>query len=422
MSITDRLNWLLERVGTSQASAEELEELIGLIDADPAGDIVRNVNAFHEADSIAPIPYDVSYWRTVLQEVLVAGKSIEGSYIEEDAATPVMAPVHRVHFLRRYRWWAAAAGIILFLGVGAYFYFNQKPGSEVAKTPAAKKMKNDVAPGGNKAILTLANGSNITLDSAANGELAQQGNSVINKTKDGELKYEPAIPGKPGEAGKPQLAIVYNTLATPRGGQYQLVLPDGSRVWLNAASSIRYPTAFTGNERKVEITGEAYFEVAPVRLRSGQKMPFIVQEGGMSVQVLGTHFNVNGYEDEDAVRTTLLEGSVKVSKDDVYVLLKPGEQTSLSHSSNLSQPIPVQTDEVMAWKNGQFAFRDATIESIMRQAARWYDVDVVYDATITKHFIANIPRSVPLSELLKVLELTDQVHFKVQGRKITVIQ
>jgi ferric-dicitrate binding protein FerR (iron transport regulator) len=321
----------------------------------------------------------------------------------------LLRPRSRVIYMRR----AVAVAVVLCILAGAGYFllpFNKKE-KTTADTTATMKV---IPPGGNKAILTLADNSTIMLDSAANGTLAKQGSSVVNKTKDGELKYE---------AGNERSEVAYNTLSTPRGGQYQLVLPDGSKVWLNAASSITYPTAFVGKERKVTISGEAYFEVAPVKLRSGQKMPFLVQQGDMTVQVLGTHFNVNGYDDEAASMTTLLEGAVRVTKGSSITVLKPGEQAVTAKAgNNISVVNNPDIGEIMAWKNGQFVFNDATIGSIMRQMARWYDVEVVYDATISKHFIANIPRSVPLSELLKLLELTDQVHFKIQGRKITVLQ
>ena len=342
-------------------------------------------------------------------------------------------PVHQYHFLRRNRWWAAAAAIILLLGTGAYIWLSRSPEKAVlVQVKPESHFKNDVIPGGNKAKLTLSDGSTIILDSAANGTLAQQGNARVVKLNGGQLIYTQE--GKNG--GKPltidHSPLTWNTLATPRGGQYQLVLPDGSIVWLNAASSIRYPTAFTGNERIVDITGEAYFEVAKALDENGHKKTFAVNilpptgrgGGGGRVEVLGTHFNINAYNDEDAIKTTLLEGSVKVSKDAVTAIIKPGEQASISHSSQKSHNIPVQTvetEEVMAWKNGAFQFNGADIQTVMRQISRWYDVEVEYKGNISLHFAGTMSRNVNISQVLEMLEKAGGVKTSVAGKKITVM-
>jgi ferric-dicitrate binding protein FerR (iron transport regulator) len=221
------------------------------------------------------------------------------------------------------------------------------------------------------------------------------------------------------------------------------VLPDGSKVWLNAASSIRYPTAFTGNERKVEITGEAYFEIMPLTSRQvgtgskggSHKVPFIVKIGspsgeGGEVEVLGTHFNINAYDDEEVMKTTLLEGRVKVNSaipdksgragNPQSAILKPGEQVSLSHTSQLSQPIPVQTAEVMAWKNGLFQFHNAGLPAVLRQISRWYDVDIRYEGDMpVREFEGKIQRNLTLLQVLKILE-KNQVHLILEGRTIIV--
>jgi ferric-dicitrate binding protein FerR (iron transport regulator) len=306
-------------------------------------------------------------------------------------------------FLRRYGW-AAAAVIFALLGTGAWWVLHNASQNKIALTQQ-QRFRNDIDPGKNAAVLTLAGGKQIVLDSTARGAITRQGNTTI-RNANGLLVYN-ELHEKPTE-------LLFNTLATGRGNQYQLILPDGSKVWLNAASSITYPTAFVGAERKVSITGEAYFEIA-----KNEKAPFIVESKDVQIQVLGTHFNVNTYDDEDALKTTLLEGSIKVGNS----ILRPGQQAILSRDNT---PIKLvdhpDIDEVMAWKNGAFKFNDATIESIMRQMARWYDVEVVYDTRVSQHFIADVPRDVPASELLKLLELTDQVHFKIEGKKITVIR
>lgn len=335
---------------------------------------------------------------------------------DNDYETPVieMYP-HRRKWLRM----AAAASIIFIVGVGTYLLVRTRK-TDLAKTENTKPaVKQDVAPGGNKAVLTLANGNTIILDNAANGTLANEGNSKVVKTSNGQLVY--TVPG-----GNASVAITYNTLSTPRGGQYQLALPDGSKVWLNSASSITFPTAFTSDERKVSITGEAYFEIVPIPLHSGKKMPFTVEKGNVSVEVLGTHFNVNAYDDEDAMRTTLLEGKVKVVTKNAEsyqeAILKPGEQVSVSHSSQLSHPIPVQTDEVMAWKNGMFLFENATIKSVMRQLSRWYDIEVEYKGVIKNDSLdMEVPRNTNLSDVLKVIESTAGIKLKIEGKKVTVL-
>jgi transmembrane sensor len=338
--------------------------------------------------------------------------------IQDHLRTNIQAEKERsqkiVYYIKRL---AVAAVFVLVLGGIGWWVASRKASEhEVAQVNATKK-GTTITPGGNKAILKLSDGTEIILDSAGEGTLAQQGQAKVIKLKEGELKYESTIDNR-------QSAIVYNTLTTPRGGQYQIVLPDGSKVWLNAASSIRYPTAFIGNERKVEITGEAYFEVA-----KNANKPFMVhfasagREG--EVEVLGTHFNVNAYEDEPAVKTTLLEGIVKVENQSAIgnrqsAILKPGEQVSISQSSHLSQPIPVQTEEVMAWKNGLFQFKGADIATVLRQTARWYDVQFDIKENVSTRFSGQISRSANIEQLLKILELTGKVKFEIHGKTIIV--
>jgi ferric-dicitrate binding protein FerR (iron transport regulator) len=331
------------------------------------------------------------------------------------AETPAI-PVQRVHFLQRNRWWAAAA-IILLLGTGAYLFLNRsRPQKAVlVQVQPESQLKKDVAPGGNKAMLILANGTAIILDSAANGQLAQQGKTIVSKLNNGQIAYaasnSPSTGGGWGEA-------LYNTLSTPRGGQYQLVLPDGSIVWLNAASSIRYPTAFAGNERRVEVTGEAYFEVV-----KNAAMPFSVKmNNGAAVEVLGTHFNINAYNDEPATKITLLEGSIKVSGKKGNVVIKPGQQARLTdQSSILKVSDDTDVEEVMAWKNGAFQFGGADIQTVMRQISRWYDVEVEYKGNISLHFAGTMSRNVNISQVLDMLEKAGGLKTAVTGRKITVM-
>lgn len=303
-----------------------------------------------------------------------------------------------------------AASLLFLVGFGAYIYSNQKKQAVTKKTIAQTRPKNDVLPGGNKAVLTLANGKTITLDSAQNGLLAQQGTTKINKTRNGQLVYKA---GSNIDAD----ALAINTVSTPRGGQYQLVLSDGSKVCLNSASSLSFPTRFTGKTREVTITGEAYFEVA-----KNPQMPFRVKSDNTTVEVLGTHFNIMAYNDEAEMKTTLLEGSVKITNGTASGMLKPGQQAVLNKAGRLKVLNDVDVDDEIAWKDGIFQFRDAGIDAIMRQAARWYDVEVAYEGKIPqREFTGRISRNVKASELMNMLGYAG-VKFKIQDKRITIQQ
>lgn len=320
----------------------------------------------------------------------------------------------------RYVWikMLAAAGILVLISTLIYlsFYQESKPG--IVNTKPAYKLENDVLPGDNKAMLTLSDGSKIILDSASNGVLALDNNSVVEKLANGQLVYRASL-RKSDER-------LYNTLTTPYGGQYKLNLPDGSKVWLNAASSIRFPTSFLDNERRVQVTGEVYFEIASLPGNKGQtKIPFIVQinypgEKSGEVEVLGTHFNVNAYSDEALIKTTLLEGAVKIRNQNSTCLLVPGQQGHLSKKGEIKLIKNVDLEEAVAWKNGYFQFESAELSTILREAARWYNLEVVYEGTIPDdRFSGKIERSVKLSRLLKWMQWSD-VKFKLLGRKIIV--
>ena len=303
---------------------------------------------------------------------------------------------------------AIAASVIGLLLLSTFLLFNKNISKRTANAELSEqRFKNDVSPGGDKATLTLADGSSIVLDDAQNGILAQQGSSKIIKVG-GKLLYDPT--------NMNSREIVYNTISTPNGGQYQLELPDGSLVWLNATSSIHFPTSFVGKERRVEITGEAYFEVAKNR-----DMPFVVTVNGAEVQVLGTHFNINAYSDEDNVKTTLLEGSVKFVSGASINMLKPGQQSQLASNGMIKVLSNVDVEEVVAWKNGMFEFENAGIETVMRQLSRWYDVEIEYKGKTDDLFIAEMRRNIKLSDALKALELTGKVKFEIQGKKIIVL-
>jgi transmembrane sensor len=301
---------------------------------------------------------------------------------------------------------AVAACFIGILSIGIVYLTRKNSNNLAANHHKSKVFTNDVNAGTQKATLTLANGAKILLDDAKNGTLSSQGNTRVVKTN-GKLAYN--------ANNNDLIGNVYNTVSTPRGGHYQVILPDGSQVWLNAASSIYFPTAFTGKERKVEITGEAYFEVA-----KNKTLPFVVKINNSEVRVFGTHFNVMAYADEAAIKTTLLEGSVQFSNGLASYMLKPGEQSELTKSGQVKVISGVDVDNAIAWKNNMFDFENTDIESVMRQLSRWYDVDVVYNKKVNDRFFAEIPSSSKLSEVLKALELTGKVNFDIQGRKIII--
>lgn len=297
---------------------------------------------------------------------------------------------------------AVAASIFVAIGIGTLVLFQKREQSPVM---VASKGSNDKEPGKTGAILTLSDGSKIVLDSAGNGLLANQNNTAVSK-KNGGVVYK---------AGR-DAQVVYNTMTTPRARQYNLELSDGTKVWLNASSSITFPTSFEANERKVTLTGEAYFEVA-----KDKKRPFRVLVNDMQVNVLGTHFNINAYTDEAAVNTTLLEGSVLLAEKDKKVLLKPGQQAQKQKSGAIVVNDKVNLDEVMGWKNGVFYFENASLQTVLRQLSRWYDVDVVFEKGIPERtFEGEIQRNLQLSQVLKILE-KNKVHFKIDGNVLKVI-
>jgi transmembrane sensor len=321
---------------------------------------------------------------------------------------------------RSLNFWLAAA-VLLIIGSIGFFYFNLSK-TQPAVVRTAKN--NDVVPGGNKAILTLADGRKISLTDANSGEIIKQGGLSIQKTADGKLVYTVVASAKGVKE-----ALSFNTIETPKGGQYQINLPDGTNVWLNAASSLRYPTKFTGT-RVVELTGEGYFEVAKQKVKnhiSGPgSVPFIVKTSGQEVEVLGTHFNINSYKEEEGIKTTLLEGSVRVIPSGLKEiehskLLKPGEQALLNeHAIKVKT---VDTEAIIAWKNGDFVFKGDDLKSIMSRVARWYDVEVVYKGDFDHlKFGGYISRSKNISEVLNIMESTGKVHFTIDGKKITVLK
>lgn len=305
------------------------------------------------------------------------------------------------------RFWLAAASVLLIVGVGMGLYFDY---THNRLDPGVVADAGEIAPGSHKAMLVLADGSKVSLTEAANGKIASEQDIQITKSGEGQLTYTRTSNGsQPAVSG-------YNTIETPKGGQYQVVLPDGSKVWLNAYSSLRLPLNFAnGKERRVELKGEAYFEVSHQPER-----PFIVMSGQQLVQVLGTHFNVKAYADERTIKTSLLEGKVRVTAGTHHVTLVPGQQARLVDDA--ITVANVDTQEAVAWKDGYFRFDDERLEDIMHSVARWYDVDVVFenDALKEETFAAVTTRFATISMLLKVMEQTGDVQFRIEGRTIHI--
>lgn len=308
-----------------------------------------------------------------------------------------------------------AAAAIFVIPMSLYIYQR----NQAKFKPVSNQLITKITPGGNKAVLTLANGSKISLTDVKNGEVANQSGVVITKNRDSQLVYQQAAMSSTAKE------ITYNTIETPKGGQFQLILSDGTRVWLNAASSLRYPSTFSQGERKVELIGEAYFEVA-----KNAAKPFLVSSGKQIVEVLGTHFNINAYTNEPVVNTTLLEGSIKVSNPSVntYKIIRPGQQSSIDRDDDDDSEIKVKyidTDDAVAWKNGYFMFEKEELGSILRKVSRWYDVEIenpqgekldklLFSGTLSKYS--------DVSKVLRKLELTESIHFKIRGRRIIVMQ
>lgn len=305
-----------------------------------------------------------------------------------------------------------AAIAILLAGIaGLVLYFSNS--RDVSETLLAKKNQESsvvLSSNSRQVTLTLADGRTIILDSAGNGLLASEAGAFVRKTGNEQIIYDAST------AESNYSAVAYNTISTPKGKQFQIILPDRTKVWLNAGSTLKFPTVFSVRDRSVELSGEAYFEVA-----SNKEKPFKVYSGNQTVEVLGTHFNVNAYTDEDAILTTLVEGSVKLSRSDgdQSQILKPGQQAKFEKFFKVME---VDTYKAVAWKDGYLNFSHETIPTVMRKIARWYDIDVQYKGSVTKErFVGKIYRFQDISEVLEMLEHTGSVHFKQEGRLITVL-
>jgi ferric-dicitrate binding protein FerR (iron transport regulator) len=395
-----RLQHLLNMYDAGTITPAERDELFNAFaDVEQQEDLLDLLVTSLEDTEPVPVA-DNSRWREMIDRILRQKRA------EDEQFAAAGAPNKERKMIPR-RWWYAAAAILLVAGALAYLAHDRSATSSLAATHGNAPVKRDVLPANGTAVLTLADGRSIVLDDAANGLLALQGSNQLTK-KDNQVVYSSSQPGGQG--------TLYNELRTNKGKQYSLVLPDGSKVWLNAESSIRYPVAFRGNERTVFISGEAYFEVA-----KNPSMPFRVRiNEDVSVEVLGTHFNINAYNDEPQIQTSLLEGSIVVTRGDAQRKLKPGQQlkTGKTGIGNINE---VDMEEVMAWKNGTFFFHDAGIESVMRQLSRWYDVQVAYESTIPSgQFSGEIGRNLTLQQVLQGLADT-RINFLIEANTITIL-
>lgn len=394
--LPNRLTYLFNRYYSGEATAEESDELMAMVRAAKSD---ADLNRLLE-QAWADLRGDTIYFSAQESEKLLSSILNQESEVQDDE-DEFQAPVRNLY------WWRyAAAAMLLIIGFAALNKFRTKP--EIRHATSADAAIGDVPPGGNRAVLTLADGSTIVLDSAANGVLARQGGTEVSKKENGQLVYNAA------NKDNSQPLNQINTLSTPRGGQYQIVLPDGSKVWLNASSSIKFPAIFSKNERKVEVTGEVYFEVV-----KDKKKPFRVLFQHSEIEVLGTRFNVMAYADEAASQTTLVEGSVSLTNKNDIKRLRPGQQASIGSSGKIRTE-EVDTDEATAWKSGLFYFRDAGIEEIMKKASRWYDVEVEYQGAVpVRQFTGKVSMEVNISELLLMLKYAG-VNCKIENKKIII--
>jgi hypothetical protein len=386
----EKLSFLLKRYRSGTCTPAERQELMDLV-RDPANEPLFKNLLDSEIDGLdfsdMGKPLDGERADHLFAHVLAAGN------VGADNAGLVVAMVER----KPAGWWVAAAAVVLLLGG---FFFTLKRRSIPPKP--ATSIVHDALPGSDKAVLTTGNGQQIVLDSTASGLIAKQG-SVSVTNQNGQLIYTRTG----GET-----AVTFNTISVPRGGQYQLTLADGTGVWLNSASTLTYPTFFTGGDRKVSLTGEGYFEVA-----HNPDLPFHVQIGATDIQDIGTRFNINAYTDEAFIKTTLIEGAVKVNN----TLLRPGEQAQLGMNGAIRLVKDADIDEAIAWKTGFFDFERADIATILRQIGRWYDLDILYKGTIPqREFRARMSRNTRASEVLKILD-ESQVHYTLEGKTLTII-
>jgi Fe2+-dicitrate sensor, membrane component len=401
---SQRLQQLLVKFKCNTLSTKEWKELQSLI-----------TNGLLDKELLEHISFEWNrehvHYTWDKNDAVALWQKIAGTIEQQDASfagnsaplKPLPVKKHNHSFIYMYRWWLAGAAMLLFAvgTVALYQFYPKKQGYSISSS-----IKNDVLPGHKAAILKLDDGSVINIDSVPPGIIATQGGLTIIKKENGELVYEGNMNGK----------ILYNEVSTLNGQELNIYLPDGTQVFLNASSSIRYPLTFAEKERLVTMTGEAYFNV-----KHSDTKPFKIQLHDQIIEDLGTEFNVNAYSDEPNIKTTLIRGSVKITQSGNSVLLKPNQQAITNNSKPIQVVYAYNIDQIIAWKEGYFSFKDDSIEEIMKQIARWYDVKVVYKGKkVQELFIADVPRNISLSRFLKILESTGWVKFEVNGKKVTV--
>jgi transmembrane sensor len=373
----DRLQYLLEQWLNASSTASEEQEL---------------------KDALAESEHDAGI-REVLYRSIDRSRELENSAGWEQSAEEIIKIDKQ--YVRRISWLKYAAAIVLLIGMGTFLWFNtqKKTSTIVAEEPAAKETA--ILPGRNGAILRLGDGTELVLDSLNNGIIEKQKGVLL---KDGQLIYNSTGEG------------VLNTTTTPNGRQFNLTLSDGTRVWMNAASSITYPAVFNGTSRRVSITGEVYFEVAKDKLK-----PFAVDVSDKaSIEVLGTSFNVKAYEEEDAIKATLLEGSVRVNANKKSAILKPGQQVQIGLHENIKLLSEADLPQVMAWKNGLFNFNGYDVRSVMREIGRWYNLEIQYESEPEPRiFRGKMQRNLSLDQLMLALK-SQNIHCRIDGRKLII--
>ncbi|HRO46717.1 FecR family protein [Agriterribacter sp.] len=381
---------LFEKYIANDCTEHEVAALIDIIRLGEHKDLIEALLYRHFEEHAGELQYQA-----------VAERVFEKLHLQTVPGKTIMPPAKRAYAFMKI---AAAAVLIIVSAFMAYTYFLK----EKDKIPAG--ISQDIAPGGNRATLILSDGRQLTLNEIQLGNITEEDGTIIKKSADGQVAYFPGNNTKKHKG--------FNTIKTPKGGQYQVVLPDGSKVWLNAASSLTYPASFDNMERRVQLAGEGYFEIAS-KVYNKKRIPFIVETGKQQIEVLGTRFNVNAYDDETGIKTTLIEGKVKVITENETVILKPHQEFNLRSDGINTQQVEVEA--AIDWKNGDFIFADEDIKSVMRKIARWYNVEVVYDNTISpENLSGQISRNRNLSEVLRMLELSGNIRFTIDNGVIHI--
>ena len=343
------------------------------------------------AEDMVPMPGEPDYPR-IAQEILQPLRA-------EQAQPPLIPPKSPIPLWPRI---ASAVAILILLSIGSLYVFRKRPAPLVVQDPPPRI---DILPASTRATLTLLDGRQIQIDSAVRNNLARQGNSIVS-SRNGELVYT---------ANQPSAKNFINTLTTKPGEHYSIQLPDGTKAWLNAASSITYPVTFVGNDRRVTVTGEVYFEIV-----HNPNQPFSVSVKDQLIQDIGTHLNINAYDDEPAITTTLLEGSVRITRGNQSALLMPGQQATARPGAHSFQTATVDAGQAIAWKDGYFNFNGADIRTVMRELARWYDIQVSYKGeTPKRRFVGKVYRNITAEEALKIISYFG-AHFHIEGRTVTI--